>query len=323
MIGALRQKPGVRELLAALLFVAAWLVLRQHLRAAEPWMGNIFSNTGVLSSIEIGGGRPPLLGAQGRVLLSVIVITALWLLMASGGAWLWQKRPGLPEDLRLLVFKPPGNLTVVLAMLLLVLALFVLEVSRCISGVAYDRHLLPMIPFLVIPLLYGFASAGLARLPIESWILLAVFAGFAIASTQEVNSLARARVVGIARLETGGVLPTQIDGGFEHDYWTQLESQGHINDARLRNPPGAYDRSRGPLPAMHVLYRLESTPTSVTTSTVFGTVRYFSLLPPFHRLVLIDRFTDPWWLDPKRAATRPADTKQSLPKVLLDQYRYR
>jgi hypothetical protein len=321
VVGVLRQKPGVREMLAVLLCIVAWLVLRHHSRALEPWMGNIFSNTGVLSSIEVGGGRPELLSDGGRLVLSVIVIAGLWFLFASAGDWCWRNRQSAADQVARFFFKSTDDQTVVAALVLLGLAIFALEITRCISGVAYDRHLLPLIPFIVIPLLCALQRGGRSRMPAECWISLAIFTAFAVASTQEVNSLARARVAAIGRLENSGIASTQIDGGFEHDYWTELQADGHINDARLRNPPGAYDRTKGPTPAMRTLYRLESNQTAVTASTPFGSVSYFSLLPPFHRTVCIDRFKDTWWLDPVRAATRPADTKQLLPKVLLDQYK--
>jgi hypothetical protein len=36
-------------------------------------------------------------------------------------------------------------------------------------------------------------------------------------------------------------------------------------------------------------------------------VPYISYLYPFHRQIFIDAYADPWWLNPRKAATRPAD----------------
>ena len=323
IVGTLRHKPGVRELIAIVLCVIAWFVLRHHSRFVEPWMGNILSNDGVLSSIEIGGGRPSVLSPNCRLAVSIIVIAGLYFVLASAVNWAWRNRPdALPRSISFF-FKTPQDQIPIAAMVLLAMALFSLEITRCISGVAYDRHLLPFIPMVVIPLLCALQRNGLSKMPLECWLFLVAFTIFAIAITQEVNSLARARVVAVNRLETAGIPPSQIDAGFEHDYWIELETNGHINDARLRNPPGAYDKTKGPTPSIKPLYRLESKKTSATTSTPFGSVSYLSLIPPFHRVIYIDRFIDAWWLDPVKAATRPADTRQLLPRILLDQYKRR
>ena len=46
---------------------------------------------------------------------------------------------------------------------------------------------------------------------------------------------------------------------------------------------------------------------------------YFSYLPPFQRTIFIDKFKDPWWLNPARAATQPVP-RQLISEILLREY---
>jgi hypothetical protein len=204
----------------------------------------------------------------------------------------------------------PGNSAAV-SLALVILAYLALELTRCIFAVEFDRHLLPLIPFVGILILIGLQEAGLQRMPVMSWIILVIFAGYGIAATQELGALARTRVLAIERLKAAGIKDAQIDAGFEHSYWTEADQHGYINDARLKNPAGAYDPRVGPTPHLIFLYRLERTVTNHTRPSSFGTLHYSSWLPPFDREVRIDQYDEP----------TPAPQRQLIPKLLLDQYR--
>jgi hypothetical protein len=287
--------------------------------AVEPWVGNIFTSHGVLAGIELFSYAPRVINYQCREVISLVVIGSIALLLATGIVWTARNWRRACKQFLAFFLTPKDIGAAIPAMVFLSLALFALEITRVISQVDFDRHLLPFIPFAAIPLLMAFQYRGQARMPVWSWMVLAVYAAYAVASTQEVNSLARARVAAIQKLEEAGIPARQIDGGFEHNLWTQLEVQGHVNDPRIRIPSDACNKTQGPTPGLNFVYRLEYAKTPETTNTPFGSVAYFSLLPPFHRTVFIDRFTEDW-LDPKKAATRPVE-KQLLPKVLLDQYK--
>jgi hypothetical protein len=60
---------------------------------------------------------------------------------------------------------------------------------------------------------------------------------------------------------------------------------------------------------MKFVYCLERRPSASTAATSFGQVDYFSLLPPFRRVICIDRFTAP-----------PPPSKSYLPEILIEQY---
>ena len=316
---------------SVLVFLTVVLFLwnpRPSLHLVPPWIGNILSPTGVMGSIALAGDRPILIPLLLRDAGSVFAIGMIALLLCR--AWVNLHRSGSAAGNQLwhYFFDPPIQSTVanptlntaMPALLLTSVALLGLELTRAMFDVAFDRHLLPLIPFLGIPLLMMFQKTGRHSPAATAWLVLMIFTIISAGLTQEVNALARARAVGIARLEFTGVKDFQIDAGLEHDYRVQIALGGFINDARLSNPPGAYNPDKGPTPGMHVIYRLESGPSSVTRLTHFGSVNYFSMLPPFHRRIFIDEFVEPWWNDPVKAATRPVE-KQLLPPSLLEQYR--
>jgi hypothetical protein len=319
LLGTIRCRFGRIEVLALFIAAAMLLLLHRAHRAVEPWMGNILSTSGPMGSVEIAGGTPVVLGSHVRLAISLVVMAGIAMLMSIALMWIYRSGKSASPRLVHFFFVPLPAQTSVAGMLILSMAMFALELTRVISEVSYDRHLLAFIPFVSIPLLFGYQRAGVVRMPLIAWGLLMVFGIYGIASTQEINALSRARAAAIGKLETAGIAAKQIDGGFEHNYWTQVQLDGHINDVRIQNPRDAYRSDRGPTPDMHVLYRLESRRTAVTTYTSFGTQDYFSFLPPFHRRFYIDRFVDPWWLDPAKAATRPVE-KSLIPQALLDQY---
>jgi hypothetical protein len=122
-----------------------------------------------------------------------------------------------------------------------------------------------------------------------AWAILAVLGAYAVLSTQDFWSLARARVAATQRLEAAGIPRTSIDAGLEYNGWTQLLATGRMNDRWVKNPPGAYHSEFGVTPDVVPFYRLEYRPTAESAPTEFGSVPYFSFLPPFRKQVSIDR----------------------------------
>ena len=279
---ALFRRWSIWLLLAALIVVVhrfePALVSRHFLL---PWMGNIISVTGVMGSIALAGDRPVMIPLWARDAVSVLVISMVALLATIALRELLKAAASPAISLWNYFIKVTPSAAGTPALLLTSMALLGLEMTRAVFDVAFDRHLLPLIPLLGIPLLMLFQNQGRRRLPIAAWIVLAIFTIGAAGLTQEVNALARARATAIARLESRGVRDYQVDAGFENAYWVQVERGGHVNDARLRNPPDAYDARRGPTPQMHVVYRLESEKAQDTEHTDFGSVDYFGMLPHF------------------------------------------
>jgi len=191
--------------------------------------------------------------------------------------------------------RPPETQFALAAMSLFSVVYFVLLVLRPTEIDVFDRYLLPLMPCAAAILLIWFQADNqeperMKRLVMPvAWTVLAVMACYAVLSTQDFWSLARARVIATKRLEAAGVPRTAIDAGMEYDGWSQLLLTGQINNRWMTNPPGAYRPGLGITPDVKPVYRLEYRPTSDSRPTEFGTVPYFSLLPPFHKQVSIDR----------------------------------
>ena len=185
------------------------------------------------------------------------------------------------------------------AMSLVNVVYFLMVLLRGVDVDVFDRYLLPLLPCAATILVLWFESDNpgsepmLRRAMPFAWALLAVLGAYAISSTQDLWSIASARVVAVRKLEAAGVPRTAIDAGFEYNAWTELSISGHLNNHRVINPPGAYRPGLSQTPSVVPVFRLEYAPTPGTSPSEFGSVPYFSLLPPFHKQVSIDRVVVP------------------------------
>jgi hypothetical protein len=310
-IGVLHGLRGRRMAVAALILAIVGPALWLHpYYALGPWMENTLTPAGVLGTAE--RGRPVVLTVPVRAALSAGVFLVAAAVLAS--ALLWMSRPRRAWDEMKAFFLRPSSSAAAAAepvvaqsMLLLCAGYLALLLTRCALNASYDRHVLPLIPCLAIPLLaHRQRRGGGAGASPAAWALLGVFALYAVASTQDVMSLARARVAAAQRLRDAGIPRARIDAGFEYNLWTELETTGYVNDRRIRNPPGAYRPGLGRTPSYHPLYRIESQPTPNTAPTAFGAVPYTSYLPPFRREVFIRRYVD----DPAPASPAPLTARR-------------
>jgi hypothetical protein len=180
------------------------------------------------------------------------------------------------------------------------LAYFGLVIVRSADFDVFDRYLLPIMPWAATILLRWFEAGGQnfecilrKTLPL-AWALLGTLAFYSVASTQDLWALAQARVMATRRLEGAGVPRSAIDGAFEYNAWTQLTAKGRMNSRWVTNPLGAYEPHQSQTPVVVPMYKLEFLPRPPASSpTGFGSVPYFSLLPPFHKQVSIDRVLVP------------------------------
>jgi hypothetical protein len=282
----LRSRRIVGLTAAVLILLIGCLSRRPRLEVA-PWMDNIMEPVGVLGNLQVPGERPLVLRYPILPALSIAIFVSTSAMIALGLAWLAAVNPRQCAN-RLL--HPDSEQAAILAVLLVAGSYLLTLSTRCALNFSYDRHLLPLIPLGGIVLLRSL-RVGSAELPIPrvAWLLLALFGIFAVASTQEDLALARARATAAQRLTDARIPRAQISGGLEYDYWTQLLTTGCINDSRIKNPPGAYHPNQGDTPSVHPLFRLEYQPAADSVPSDFGTVNYFSFLPPFQRRICIDR----------------------------------
>jgi len=239
-------------------------------------------------------GRPLVLTRPIRAVVALAVYITACLLLGQ----LFKIRPVLRRAYRAFI-DPSGESFTLGATSLFSIAYFVLLVVRSADFDIFDRYLLPIMPFAATLLLLWFEADNPEPEPLRrrampfSWALLAVLAFYGVAGTQDYWSLAKARVLATEKLEAAGVPRTAIDAGFEYNAWTELQISGRMNSRWVVNPPGAYRPGLSQTPSVVPKYRLEYVPTAETTSSEFGSVPYFSLLPPFHKQVSIDRVVTP------------------------------
>jgi 4-amino-4-deoxy-L-arabinose transferase-like glycosyltransferase len=306
---------GNRGVVAFILLIVPvmCLVLARPKYGAAPWMGNTLSKQGIMGGAELAGERPVVLPLAVRIAVGVVVFSVLCILSADFLLWLTRPLTAARKTMRFFLYPEAGR-ALLPGMILFAAAYFALLLPRCATNMAYDRYILPMMPCMLFPLLLNYQAEREWKVPKIGWILLAVYAAFAIAITQEVTALCRARAEAANRILSSDPKwkRTDIDAGFEFDYETQLFQTGYINDPRILLPKGAYHKDVGPTYAVQPKYRLEFAPAIDTTETSFGSVPYTTYLYPFHRKVYIDEFKDPWWRDPARAATHPSDKRHQM-----------
>jgi len=290
--GAARRKLLVLVLLSGVIVA----VLIHPSLASFPWLASTLNWDGINGSQPLPG-RPIVITRPIRVVVA-LAIYAVGCLFAGELADLRElaRRAARP------FFDRTGSQFSLVAMSLVSAVYFVLTVIRASHYDIFDRFLLPVLPvaatvFLLWPETGTKGGVFGRRAMSIALALLAVLGTYAILSTQDLWALSRARVAATRKLEAAGVARTAIDAGSEYNVWTELQINGRINGHRVVNPPGAYRPELGMTPSVVAHFRLEYEPTAETTLSEFGSVPYFSLLPPFRKQVSIDRIVAPKPLD--------------------------
>ncbi|HSU66331.1 MAG TPA: glycosyltransferase family 39 protein [Tepidisphaeraceae bacterium] len=292
-----RNRLRMAQWVALAIVLGLILVVRHVFRIAPtaPWMGNIITRYGVMDFGGWGHGRPPVL--PGRVWSALSMVTYVVIALGIIAAITWLTRSARQRGGGRVRLQLTGNAWVVATLIVFAAGYFVLLLPRCAYNQVYDRYVLPMFPAVTIPLLLLYqreASASSRGFLMGAWITMIALALFGLGITQEVQSLARARVAAANEVLATGVPRTQVMGDFEYDFWTQIETQGYVNDSRIKRPAGAYHPGLGMTPALHPKYRVVFAGAPLLPDEApanFPTVSYLSFLPPFHRELTVRRVT--------------------------------
>jgi len=279
----------LRKLVVSVLLIGAAAAILIHPSLASfPWLFSTLDWEGINGVLPLAD-RPIVLTKPIRIVVAIVVYASACILagelvplreLARRAA-----RPFLDVT---------GSRFALVAMALVSVVYFLLLVVRGAHIDIFDRYLLPILPLAATVLLLSANSGKLSPLT-GRWVmraslaLLAVLGSYAILSTQDIWALARARVTATRKLEDAGVPRTAIDAGLEYNGWTELQITGRVNNHWVANPPDAYRPEFSLTPSVVPKYRLKYTPIEVTTPREFGSVPYFSFLPPFHKQVSIDR----------------------------------
>jgi hypothetical protein len=174
---------------------------------------------------------------------------------------------------------------------------------RALYSFVYDRYLLGLMPVAIIILLLLHQRWVAERLPAFTIAAVSLFGLYAIAGTHDWFALNRARIAAVAQIHESGVPATSIQGGFDYDGWTQIETAGYINDPRIVDPRGAYQPNLEPLalqsrcrldfarytPAIRPKFFVVFSLMPCLQLSQYHPVTYSTWLPPFHRTIFIQK----------------------------------
>lgn len=279
----------------ALLILAGFLIADPH-GGIEPWLPNVLARRGLLAEAELSGVAPLSRPFWVSAALSAATYAALALLAMESAAFGAQVR----SFFRWLLSPKDGRY--VAQSLALFAAAYLVSIFVRAAHIDWimDRYAIPLLPCLSIPLLLRYQNAADPPsprscgpvMPVLGWFLLLVFGLYAIASCQSLCALDRAKMRAINALRAAGIPDNAIAAGVEWDHWIELRLSGRINNFLVHNPP--WQKQFGETPSMRPRYRIEFSKEFNTVYSKFGDVDYFSLLPPFHRTILIDKFGPKW-----------------------------
>jgi hypothetical protein len=177
-----------------------------------------------------------------------------------------------------------------------------LVIFRGPAFVLSDRYTLPLTATLCLWLAWLSTMRGGRQPTAAGWALLVIVALFAIAVVHDEFAGVRARLRATAELTDHGVPRTSITAGVDYDAWTQLLEVGHVNDARVLNPPNSFvphprsvPQGRTDFwfwewsPAVRPDYFIVNSPQSDLQSPAGLTIPYHAWLPPFDRAVYVQK----------------------------------
>ncbi len=259
-----------------------------------PWLGHVMGTLSIFSSTgEMLGSRPVTLTLPTRVGLSLLVIAAALTLVEQLLAKPWRRTGPSAASLHVALWMlGPFGISYIAFLL-----------PRALYSFVYDRYLLGLMPVAIIILLLVYQRWVAERLPPFTIAAVGLFGLYAIAGTHDWFALNRARVAAVEQIHVSGVPVTSIQGGFDYDGWTQIETAGYINDPRIVNPPGAYRPNLEPLalqsrcrldfarytPAVRPKFFVVFSLMPCLQLSQYRPVTYSTWLPPFHRTIFIQK----------------------------------
>jgi hypothetical protein len=227
-----------------------------------------------------------------------------------------RRQSGPPRPSSISALKPPGTLWSEIAWILgpFSLSYVVLLMPRGAFDLIQDRYLVGLVPSILIALLVLYQQQIGPKLPTISVVMLLLFAAYSVAGTHDFYSESRAEVGAIQMVEDSGVPRRSIQAGFPSDGWIQIENGGHINEARIKVPAGAYNPKPffkipngcrdgfthfAPViePKYFILFPWYKNPTTPPPSWCFvranfPPIHYTSWLPPFHETMYVKKLAD-------------------------------
>jgi hypothetical protein len=171
----------------------------------------------------------------------------------------------------------------------------------------FDRYLSPLLAFLLLVLACYYQQTVKAHLPVVCILLIGILGAFSVAATHDRFSMYRGWLKAIDQVRATGTPATAIGGPFEFEAWTETETVGYANDARIRNPPGAYvppaakdlqpdcrqDSFSTWVPAIKPVYAISLTQGECGGQPAFPTVTYRTWIAPHTNSIYTVRIPSP------------------------------
>jgi hypothetical protein len=263
-----------------------------------PWIGHVIGTESIFPSTgEMLGKRPVTLNYFSRTVISLAMIGAalIWLMAV------WPDREiRRPADGSRAAMSPGTALVLLLPFTMCYIALLL---PRALYSFLYDRYLLGILPVAIALLLIMYERRFAKALPWSSAAVLGIFGVYTVAATHDWFALNRARVRAVNEVHEHGIPFTQIQGGFEFDGWTEIQTADFINygqfskreqDAR----PSAPENDLAPpcrlnfaqfTPHVVPQYFVVFHPMPCLADSDLKSVDYHTWLPPFTRAIYIQR----------------------------------
>ena len=176
-------------------------------------------------------------------------------------------------------------------------------VPRATQGLFSDRYLLPLTALASLAITRYYQDQVRTRLPVASLTVLALFTALSITSLHDYFARYRGYLAAIDELRRAGIPATAIQGPFEYDGWTEVETVGYVNNSTVLNPRGAYvpqpPRSLpgscdtfflDMTPVIRPLYGLSSDPDACDGPSRFPPVTYRTWLGQHESFIYIVRY---------------------------------
>lgn len=288
--------PRIAAAASILLVIVLYLARRNFLMRLEPpWLGNIINIGGIFEG-------PLLFGPLRQIPESVRLLTLFAVIVCTAAfvEALLTYRRAEPAP----VPAPNGrdlswhSLSILL--LPFTAAYCILLVPRAVYVVLFDRYFIMVMAVLIIFMLRWHQERMSPRLPLLSYITLAVLALAGVAGTHDLFAMDRARLQLANELQRAGIPRTAVNGGFEYDTVSQVQAWGYVNDFHIVNPPGSFKPQplhTGPcaypysylMPAVKPEYVLAADASPCYTPTQFPTASYHTWLPPGEHQLFIGK----------------------------------
>jgi hypothetical protein len=230
----------------SVLYAAVSLYLTSHHSPSamlEPLLGDWFIAGGFYHPGQIYGPEPVLIGTGIRLALTILSTAAMICVIA----FVLRVRSGEMKQL-----SQPGSMTLSWKQVGYLVGPFVIAYLGLLlpraTGNIRDRYLLEPAFLAALCMVKLYQEYVRTELPGWTMVVVLVSAFFSVGCTHDLFSMYRARTVLADEIKAAGIAANTVDGAFEYNGWTELQIAGHLNDARVKNPPNsivAVDPNRG------------------------------------------------------------------------------